>query len=84
MRKSDTIIEKINIAKAELADLKSALKMSLNGSWETRDGSSSRRVTVHSPMTLNRLIREKEAEISDLEAQLAGWSHKSIRLGVKF
>lgn len=84
MRKSD-LESKIAIAKAELAELKETRSAVLTAqSWRTQDGNSSREVRNVNLATLDRMIREKEKEITSLEAALNNFSGYTLRVGVKW
>lgn len=72
--------ERLEQARAELQDLKSAYKRALTAqSWNTKDGESSRSVTNASLAVLADEIRKKEAEVSNLEDRISGRTSKAFR-----
>lgn len=79
--------KKLQIAKEELKDLKAAYKTALEtgSSWKAQDGNSRREVENYSITSLLSAIRDKEAEIANLEAKISGsLKNKAFLVGVKF
>ncbi len=72
--------ERLEQAKQELNDLRTAYRMTLAGqSWSTKDGESSRSVTNVSLSTLAEEIRKKECEVMNLENRINRTTGKAFR-----
>ena len=77
--------ERLELARQELQDLKTAYKRTLSAqSWQTKDGESSRSVTNVSLAELSKQIQAKQKEVDMLEDRLEGRSSGAFRVGVKW